>query len=155
MLRDSGEMRIMTDKAKLKKLLKVETFARNIHYNATVIDGAAPLWILNWPTKGSVSVFITRFRSPIEWKLKHGVVYLIFDKHLDFSTKSAAKSGRDSGASRIYILNADSELLPREVILNVAENQKCPYFHISYSFYKHDKYPIPHYMPYYPHHIPY
>ncbi|KAG1665091.1 hypothetical protein GQR58_019562 [Nymphon striatum] len=71
MFKDSGAIRFMTDKVKLKRL-QVETSVRTILIDATVIDGSALLWIPNWPTKGTVADLIAGFKSLIEWRLRHG-----------------------------------------------------------------------------------
>ncbi|KAG1666659.1 hypothetical protein GQR58_018790 [Nymphon striatum] len=71
MFKDSGAIRFMTDKVKLKRL-QVETSVRTILIDATVIDGSALLWIPNWPTKGTVADLIAGFKGLIEWRLRHG-----------------------------------------------------------------------------------
>ncbi|KAG1712158.1 Serine/threonine-protein phosphatase 6 regulatory ankyrin repeat subunit A [Nymphon striatum] len=71
MFKDSGAIRFMTDKVKLKRL-QVETSVRTILIDATVIDGSALLWIPNWTTKGTVADLIPGFKSLIEWRLRHG-----------------------------------------------------------------------------------
>ncbi|KAG1656044.1 hypothetical protein GQR58_024194 [Nymphon striatum] len=114
----------MTDRAKLKRL-QVETSVRTILIDATVIDGSAFIWIPNWPTKGTVADLSAGFKSLIEWRLRHGDVYLIFYRYLNFSTKSAARSGRASGVGKIhYLTTINSELPAKEVSLNVDGNNK-------------------------------
>ncbi|KAG1672264.1 Y-box factor [Nymphon striatum] len=122
MFNDSGAIRFMTDRAKLMRL-QVETSVRTILIDATVIDGSAFIWIPNWPTKGTVADLSAGFKSLIEWRLRHGDVYLY--RNLNFSTKSAARSGRASGAGKIhYLTTINSELPEKEVSLNVDRNNK-------------------------------
>ncbi|KAG1670411.1 hypothetical protein GQR58_016915 [Nymphon striatum] len=75
MFKDSGAIRFMTDKVKLKRL-QVETSVRTILIDATVIDESALLWIPNWPTKGTVAYLIAGFKSLIEWRHGDGQVRL-------------------------------------------------------------------------------
>ncbi|KAG1650780.1 Alpha-2-macroglobulin-like protein 1 [Nymphon striatum] len=89
MFKDSGAIRFMTDKVKLKRL-QVETSVRTILIDATVIDGSALLWIPNWPTKGTVADLIAGFKSLIEWRLRHG------DGQVWYLPKSPSNPGPDT-----------------------------------------------------------
>ena len=56
--------------------------------------------------------------------LESSNVYLIFDRYDDFSIKSVARGGRETGVSRIYQLNPKTVLPAQNVVLTVMENKK-------------------------------
>ncbi|KAG1675064.1 hypothetical protein GQR58_014838 [Nymphon striatum] len=116
MFNDSGAIRFMTDRAKLKRL-QVETSVRTILVDATVIDGSAFIWIPNWPTKGTVADISAGFKSLIEWRLRHGISTLV--------QRVQQEVGSASGAGKIhYLTTINSELPAKEVSLNVDGNNK-------------------------------
>ena len=48
--------------------------------DASFLDGCALLWVVPWPTSGTVQDYLDRFRSYIHRRLKKTGVYLVFDR---------------------------------------------------------------------------
>ena len=83
--------------------LKVEVSARAVGLpDAFFLDGCAILWIVAWPSKGTVGSFIENFCKYMLDKLKIADVYLIFDRYYADSIKGLTRFNRDTGASCIY-----------------------------------------------------
>ena len=75
-------MWICKAKSKLKRSLQIEVSLRNAgDADATVIDGSALLWTVNWPADGSVPDFIVNVKKRIASNLTNSDVYLIFDRY--------------------------------------------------------------------------
>jgi len=55
MFNENG-MKICKTKSVLKRNLQVQMSNRTLHPDATVIDGSALLWTINWPSEGTVNV---------------------------------------------------------------------------------------------------
>lgn len=66
-----------------------------------VIDRSALLRVIPWPDKGTVSNYISRFRSSLIPKLKLGDGYLIFDRYCTLSPKDIAIKKRETENSRV------------------------------------------------------
>ncbi|MEL7308361.1 MAG: hypothetical protein AAGK05_11175 [Pseudomonadota bacterium] len=123
MFTDDGEMRSATGKSVLKKHLKVDASSRPTSEGSMVIDGTAVLWVVHWPTNGTVGNYVMNFKQYLIQKVKKEDVYLVFDRYYDYSTKSVTRSSRS--ASRIHHqLSMTTELPPQKVILTVTENKK-------------------------------
>ena len=61
-----------------------------------VLDGCAILWVIQWPSntgkeKAQVKDFIDSFVSFILYKLQEADIYLVFDRYLDYSTKTSTR----------------------------------------------------------------
>ena len=126
MFTDSGDMRIGKTKAQLKTQLKLELSTKMAYQEiqCRVLDGSAILWVIPWPLLGTVRDYVSNFRKYIEQKLNVGDVYLVFDRYWDYSTKSIARSGRATEASRVHLLNLDTPLPSQKVVLTVSDNKK-------------------------------
>ncbi len=125
MFSETGEMRTSKAKSTLKRQLQVEVSARKTgDIDVTVIDGSAMLWTVHWPTSGKVRDFYDKFKKKIEELLKIGDVYLIFDRYLEYSTKSATRKTRGAEASRVFQLKSWTPLPAMKVVLPVTENKK-------------------------------
>ena len=125
MFTDEGVMRCSTSKSVLKRQLQVEVSSRHaLNTSVTIIDGSALLWVVHWPSDGTVETFVSNFREHIERKLKTGDVYLVFDRYYEYSTKSVTRNARAMEASRIYQLLPTTKLPSQKVILTVTENKK-------------------------------
>ena len=48
--------------------------------DASFLDGCAVLWVVPWPTSGTVQEYLDRFCSYIHGRLKKTDVYLVFDR---------------------------------------------------------------------------
>ena len=88
-----------------------------------MLDGSAVLWVIHWPENGTVRYFVVNFKQYIQQKLISGDVYLVFDRYLDFSTKSATRCNRTSEANRVHRLALDTTLPSQKVVLTVSENK--------------------------------
>ena len=67
------DLRIAKSKSILKNKLQVEQSARATGQpDAIVIDGCAILWVVYWPSKGSVQDLVTNFVKYVKGKLKGG-----------------------------------------------------------------------------------
>ena len=61
MFTEVGEMRISKAKYVLKEQLQVEVSARHAsNTDAAIIDGSALLWVVHWPTGGTVKEFVKK-----------------------------------------------------------------------------------------------
>jgi hypothetical protein len=125
MFKDNGDMRITTSKATLKTKLKVEqSFITFQQANATIIDGCAALWVVHWPTQGTVQTYLDGFFKYILEKLSEQDVYLVFDRYYNYSIKSGTRNSRAGKyASRLHKLTAATPLPPQNVVLTVKENK--------------------------------
>ncbi|KAH3833717.1 hypothetical protein DPMN_107030 [Dreissena polymorpha] len=109
----------------LKNQLKVEVSERHIECMITcsVIYGSAVLYISHWPLDGKIRDYIDNFKSYIRQILNKCDVYLVFDRYMEFSTKSEARSGRQSYVSRVYKLMDDMALPTQNDMLGVTEKE--------------------------------
>ena len=77
-----GQMREAKTKANLTNVIKVEVSSRDAvnAVDASFLDGCAVLWVVPWPTSGTVQYYMDRFRSYIHGRLKKTDVYIVFDR---------------------------------------------------------------------------
>ena len=66
MFDDSGAMKVAKTKAVLKNTLKVEMERRHAEVDATFFEGCAVLWVVPWPTGGTVQDFLNNVRRHIQ-----------------------------------------------------------------------------------------
>jgi len=100
---DDGDMRVAKSKADLKNALGCKISTRGMgNPQLTVIDGSATMWVINWPTKASVSDYLDNFCSYILQRIEAGNTNLFFDRYYDFSIKSSTRSGLGKSISRTY-----------------------------------------------------
>ena len=123
MFDDTGNMKDAKKNADLKNTLKIEVSGRHRHYEVPFLDGCAVLWVMPWPSGGTVQDYLNNFCYHIMDHLEHSDVYLIFDKYNEGSIKELTRSNRDKGASRVYTLSRTSPLPPQKVILTVSSNK--------------------------------
>ena len=122
---EKGLLRTCKQKSKLMSGLKVEVSARIVgDPDAFFLDGCAILWVVAWPSKGTVGCYVVNFRKYVIERLKISDVYLVFDRYYNDSIKGLTRFYRDSGASRVYQLTADTPLPSRDVLLQVSENKE-------------------------------
>ncbi|KAL8568389.1 hypothetical protein ACOMHN_066414 [Nucella lapillus] len=127
---DSGEMRICKSKADLKMKTRVEVSVRNANQmDCTILDGCAVLWVVPWPASSEtnqalVSHYVESFVQYLQHKLRTGDVYLVFDRHIEFSTKCSARKARGSGGCKVFQLSSNSPLPPQNQVLSIPENKK-------------------------------
>lgn len=124
MFDDSGAMKVAKTKAVLKNNLKVEVARRHAEVDASFLDGCAVLWVIKWPTGGTVQDFLNSFRRHIQSYTETSDVYLVFDRYNDDSIKASARHARDQGASREYTLRPAAKLPSQKVVLTVSRNKK-------------------------------
>ena len=125
MFDENGNMRDAKAKSHLKNALKMEVLRRLAEQDvqATFIDGCAVLWVVPWPTSGTVHDYLVRFRRYLHGHLAKSDAYLVFDRYIEGSTEEAHRRGRDKGASRVYTLRCTARLPPQNVALTVTTNK--------------------------------
>ena len=124
MFNENG-MKICKTKSVLKRNLQVEMSNRTLHPDATVIDGSALLWTINWPSEGTVNDFVTNVKNRLKKYLEKTDVYLVFDRYHDFCTKLLARGGRETGVTRTHQLRIETKLPAQKVVLTGVENKKA------------------------------
>ena len=119
-----GNMR-SSSKAILKNKLQIEVSKRRTSsYDAVIIDGCALLWNIHWPATGTVEQYIKNLITRLNDYLKRCCVYLIFDRYLTRSTKSATRSNRAGmNVSRRHVLKLQTPLPSKDVVLKVTHNK--------------------------------
>ncbi len=122
---ESGNMRPARAKSVLKQKLQVEKSRRTIEpSNALVIDGCALLWIVPYPSNGTVRDYVDAFIKLILGHLAVQDVFLVFDRYYDYSIKSETRISRaGKQPSRHYQLALNMSLPPREVLFSVTFNK--------------------------------
>jgi len=125
MFEDNGDMRITKSKAVLKQKLQVEVSDTMFPADgAIIVDGCAMLWVIQWPSKGTVEDYVQNLLSYLRDKLKICDTYLVFDRYYDNSIKKVtrtARAGKD--ASRRHQLNLTTPLPAQKIVLTVTENK--------------------------------
>ena len=125
MFDETGIMRLSTTKSTLKNKLQVEVPCRLTHGpQATIMEGCAILWIINWPSKGTVHDYVHNFASYLSTKTRKCDIYLVFDRYFSYSIKDGARLARaGQHASRRHKLTLQTPLPPQKVVLTVTENK--------------------------------
>ena len=90
---------------------------------ATFLDGCPVLWVVPWPTSGTVHDYLVRFSSYLHGQLAKRDVYLVFDRYIEGSTKEATRRGRDKRASRVYTSRCTARLPPQKVVITLTTNK--------------------------------
>ncbi len=90
-----GNMRQATTKANLKNSLSIEVSGRNLKYDTALLDGCAVMWVIPWPTNGTVQDYLNNFRRNIMSYLKDSEVYLVFDRYNESSIKESTRTAHD------------------------------------------------------------
>ena len=62
--------------------------------DAILIDGCAMVWVIPWPTNGTVKDFVINILTYVEEQLQKCDTYLIFDIYYDDSIKNA-RAGKE------------------------------------------------------------
>jgi hypothetical protein len=142
---DNGDMRITESKAVLKQKLHVEVSYRMcLADEAIVIAGCAMLWLIQWPSKGTVKYYMENLRAHLIDKLKICNTHLVFDRYYNNNTKKVSRTSRaGKDAHRRHQLNLTTPLPAQKIVLTVTEN-KIRLIHIICSYIrdnsdKHDK----------------
>ena len=123
MFDDSGAMKVAKTKAIIKNTLKVEMERRHAELDASFLDGCAVLWVVPWPTGGTVHDFRNNFRRHIQSHLDSSDVYLLYYRYKEGSIKESTRNYRDQGASRVYSLCPTAKLPSQKVVLTVSSNK--------------------------------
>ncbi|XP_041366765.1 atrial natriuretic peptide receptor 1-like [Gigantopelta aegis] len=125
MFDENGNMRDAKTKSNLKNALKVEMSRRLAERDvqAIFLDGCAVVWVVPWPSTGTIQDYLDRFRSYLHKHLATRDVYLVFDRYIEGSTKETTLRGRDKSASRVYTLRCTASLPPQKVIFTVITNK--------------------------------
>ena len=106
---DSGEMRIMKTESILKQKLQVEHSNRTVpHVYIVIIDRCALLWVIHWPTSGTVTDYANNFMGCISCHMEQSDVYLVFDQYYTPSIKGETRATR---AERLLLINTNCMLV--------------------------------------------
>ena len=113
MFTTNGEMRLATSKSTLKNKLKVEITGRYAPKpTSVIIGGSAILWVVHWPTQRTVQYLVGNVVSYVMGKMKDADVYLIFDRHEDYSIKESSASKKSlaqhGGRKQAHTINCYS-----------------------------------------------
>ena len=91
MFDDDVEMRIAKNKSDLKRKLQVESSTRTMGQpDVIVIDGCAMLWVIHYPSNGTVLDFCKAVSSYVLKRMIESDVFVVFDWYFDFRIKSFA-----------------------------------------------------------------
>ncbi len=116
-------MLITCSKSTLKSKLQVKTSSRALPTtDAYVIDYCAVLWVVKWPSKGTVVDYIRAFVKYIDVYVCKSDTYLVFDNEM--STKEIMRRthvGKE--ASRKHRLSLSRPLPSQKVILTITSNK--------------------------------
>ena len=120
---ETRDVRIAKAKSTLKNKLQVAQSARATGKpHAIVIDRCATLWVVHWPSKGSVQDLVTNAVHYDTGKLKGGTrVHVIFDRYCDYSIKSGTRCSCKAQVSGVHQLCLSSPLPPQQVFLTVTK----------------------------------
>ena len=125
MFENNGDMQITKSRSILKQKLQVDECDRICPVpDAIIIDGCAMLWVIPWPTNGTVKDFVINILTYVEEQLQICDTNLVFYIYYNDSIKNAtriARAGKE--ASRQHQLNLMTPLPPQKVILTVTANK--------------------------------
>ena len=95
MVPNNGEMRLATSKSTLKDTFKVEVTGRYApKATSVIVDGSATLWVVHWPTQGTVQYLVGNVVYYVMGKMKYAAVYYIFDRYEDYIIKGFTRTAR-------------------------------------------------------------
>ena len=126
----SGKMRICQAKSVLKNKSKVNIFLSSATTcNCFILDGCAYLWVTPWPTSSPinhpvVADYVYSFMNCVQQKLRYGDVYLVFDRYITNSTKTATRETRGTHGFKVFHLSSTCPLPPQKQVLGVSENKQ-------------------------------
>ena len=116
MFPNNGEMRLATSKSTLKDTFKVEVTGRYTpKATSVIVDGSATLWVVQWPTQGTVQYLVGNVVYYVMGKMKDADVCLIFDRYEDYIIKGVTRTARGKEASRHHQLSQSVHLPPQKV----------------------------------------
>ncbi len=82
MFHENGAIRIPTNKSSLKKTLQLEHSGRtSASADVVIIDGCAMMWVIHWPTNGTVADYANNFMHYICSIMDSSDVFLTFDQY--------------------------------------------------------------------------
>ena len=92
----------------------------------TIVDGCALLWTVSWPAPpAKVSAFTTAVVAKICKRMDTTqVLHVVFDRYNKLRIKSACRTARQDGCSRVFKLNDEAPLPVQAMALNVAANKE-------------------------------
>ena len=65
-----------------------------------MIDGSAILWVIHWPTQGTVQYLVGNVVSYVTGKMKDADEYFIFDRYEDYRAHRRSHSHRTGEGSK-------------------------------------------------------
>ena len=122
---ENEDSRLAKQKADLKNTLKKEVSLRTcLSENTGVLDGFALLWSVRWPKAGNVSNLVNVFNDYVMKFLHKSNVFLIFDRHHDYSIKGVTCQDHVGNARRSHNLSLPTPLPSKELILHSTQTKK-------------------------------
>ena len=118
-------LKIAKSKSTMKKKLQVEVaFCVSDKSDGVILDGCAILWVIHWPSDGTVRDFVDGFNQYVVKMATCSHLNLIFDRYKNCSIKSKTRSSRAGAASREYQLSLDMPMPPQSVMLTGTQNKE-------------------------------
>ena len=124
MFDDNGDMNAATTKSALKKKLQNTELTRSATKpDIVVIDGCALLWVIHWPTTGTLQTICNGVWTYIERLICTSDVFLVFDRCRQFSIKSSTRTRRADQQARTHKLTPVTPLPKQSVVLTNTDNK--------------------------------
>ena len=124
MFSKEGDMLIATQKHVLKDKLQVEVSYRSLQdTSASIVDGCAILWILQWPENSMVENIAENMFKYITDILFSEDVYLVFDRYRKYSIKGATRAQRAKDIAYRHQLSLQAVLPSKEKVLTCTHNK--------------------------------
>ena len=116
---------ICKSKSVLKAILQVDVNTRTTSPDFSILDGCAILWIIHWPSNGTLQNYITSLCKYVMDHLFKHATSIIFDRYYDFSIKSVTREARNvTQSSKQVKLVLNGPLPPKNVVLTNKNNKK-------------------------------
>ena len=114
-----------TSTSTMKTRLQLKVSSRTVtRATVKVLDGCALLWTVNWPRKKPIAAFIDNFWTKITYLLKESSVYLVFDRYMEYSIKSATRQLRTVRREGEYVITSTTSELPAQAdVLTSSKNK--------------------------------
>ena len=117
-------MRIDKRKSKLMNKLKVEVSNRSCNASkASIVDGSAVLWVLDWPGDSPTEAIVSNLYHRVLDMLFYQDVYFVFDRYRDFSIKGFTRSDRAKNIAYRHKITLTSILPSKEKVLQCTSNK--------------------------------
>ena len=90
-----------------------------------IIDGGGMLHAkIHWPSEGTVNDLVKGIWNYIKKNTEQSIVYLIFDRYMDYSIKSDTRIERVGQMKRKYTFTLHGPLPPKDVCMSSNESKE-------------------------------